>query len=114
MARNCGCGRRVYKEGDFIVKTSCPEITLEITQKEDMCFQVKGKVSCNTLPLQHVNVNLSSSSESILKHQISTTDKDGGFSSELNLLDNSIKEVEVTATVISNRSPVTKSITINF
>ncbi|MDM5298828.1 hypothetical protein QUF51_11695 [Bacillus pumilus] len=113
MAKNCGCGRRVYREDEFLIKTSCPEITLELI-KENMCFQVKGIVSCNTVPLTSVNVNLSSSSGSIVKPQSVSTDKVGAFSSEVHLLENATKDVEVTATVISNKLPVKKSITVNF
>lgn len=114
MARNCGCGRRVYREGEFLVKTSCPEITLEFIKKENMCFQIKGIVSCNTVPLENVNVNLSSSPNSIVNPHIVSTDKAGAFSTEVNLLTNPTKEIEVEATMISNKLPVKKSITINI
>ncbi len=114
MAKNCGCGRRVFREGEFLIRTSCPQITLEIIKKENMCFQVKGIVLCNTVPLESVNVNLSSSSNSIVKPHTVCTDKTGAFSSEVNLLTNSIKEIEVTATVISNKLPVKNTININI
>ncbi|MFS0654932.1 hypothetical protein [Bacillus sp. 179-C3.3 HS] len=113
MARNCGCGRRVYREDDFMVKTSCPEITLEFIKKDHRCFQVNGIVTCNTVPLRAVNVNLSSSPESIVQPESVSTDPVGAFSFEVNLLENASKEVEVTATVIANKAPVTTSIVIN-
>lgn len=113
MRKNCGCGKRVVKEKDLIVINSCPELTLQVSKPHNIYFQITGTVTCNSTPLELVNVNLTSSSNSIVKPIAVKTNSSGEFSSKGRVLSDSWSTIEVTATIISNGEPISKTVTIN-
>ncbi|MEC1636945.1 hypothetical protein P9D98_20540 [Bacillus mojavensis] len=115
MKKNCGCGKRVVREKDLIVINSCPELTLQISKPHNSYFQITGTVTCNSTPLELVNVNLTSSSNSIIKPLAVKTNNSGEFSSKGRVLSDSDSwgTIEVTATIISNDEPISKTVTIN-
>lgn len=113
MRRNCGCGRRVIREEDLIIINSCPELTLEVTRPYNNYFQISGTVTCNSTPLEDVNVTLTNSSVSIIKPNTVKTNKSGEFFSKGKIISDSWNTLEITATIISNSKPISKTVTIN-
>ncbi|MBW9315914.1 hypothetical protein HC743_18090 [Bacillus subtilis] len=113
MRKNCGCGRRVVREEDLIIINSCPELSLEVSKPHNSYFQITGTVTCNSTPLENVNVTLTSSSNSIVKPIAVKTNNLGEFSSKGKVLSDSWNTIEVTATIISNGEPISKTVTIN-
>ncbi|MED4073838.1 hypothetical protein [Priestia endophytica] len=107
--KRCRCGGKIPRIPVQIV-SKFPDITLQISEKEDTQLKIVGRVSYNKIPLKNVRVSLRESSDSINFDSDSLLTNDSGiFTTTASVLPYAADDIQVLATIQYNGAPLSTS-----